>query len=103
MVQITGHRYSYVVYTGDGSTTLYTVPFPFLDRAFVRVSVDGAASTFSWLSDSVVQLPSPPRFGSTIRIQRATEKARTLVDFADGSILNEEDLDTNAVQMLHMR
>jgi len=52
--------HSYLSTTATGSTTIFTVDFPFLQRSHVKVYSDGVeidASTLTWLSDGQVQLP----------------------------------------------
>lgn len=104
--------YSYVNYTGDGSTRRYTVPFPFISRDYIHVLLrtgDGAEETeisqdsVEWLTDGSINLPLPlPALGTQITIRRRTETEKPLVDFRDGSILEEADLDLQVLQLLHI-
>lgn len=84
---------SIVTYTGDGSTTDYSIPFPYLDREHVVVELDDVVtSNFSFLSDTSIRLSIAPAAQTRIVVKRATPVA-PLVDFTDGSTLFEADLD----------
>lgn len=95
--------YSYITYTGDGSTQIYTVPFPFIKKEDIHVYVDAVEipeEGFEWLSDASIKLKTAPESGVTIRIRRITDKEEAVVDFQDGSVLSSEDLDQNTRQLL---
>ena len=95
--------YSYVTYTGDGSTQIYTVPFPFIKQEDIHVFLDAEevpAERIEWLSESSIKFDMPPEQGAIIRIRRDTDKEEAVVDFHDGSVLSEEDLDQNTRQLL---
>ena len=95
--------YSYVTYTGDGSTQIYTVPFPFIKQEDIHVFLDAEevpAERIEWLSEASLKLDAPPEQGAVIRIRRDTDKEEAVVDFHDGSVLSEEDLDQNTRQLL---
>jgi len=89
---------SYVQYTGDGTTRVYSVPFKFLDRSHVKVTVDGVNRPFDWLSNNSIQMVNAPFAGRLIDIRRSTPNNKPLVDFSDGSTITEEDLDKLAYQ-----
>ena len=103
-----GTNYSHVFYTGDGTTCLYTVTFPFLKREYVHVRINDTeldeieGGEMEWVSDSSINIFPVPEAGSLILIYRNTEIANPLVDFRDGSVLNEENLDTQTLQLLHL-
>ena len=95
--------YSYVTYTGDGSTQIYTVPFPFIKQEDIHVFLDAEevpAERIEWLSEASIKFDTPPEQGTVIRIRRDTDKEEAVVDFHDGSVLSEEDLDQNTRQLL---
>lgn len=93
--------YSYIFYTGDGSTTNYAFSFPYIDEDHISVKVEGVAVGFSFLSSSTVQLDAAPAADATIEIRRTTPRGSTLVDFTDGSALLESDLDLLALYNLY--
>jgi hypothetical protein len=102
--------FSYAQYTGNGSTTTFSVPFPYLLRAHVKLYyglnlvsggydtllVDG--SNYSWTSATQVQITPAPPNGTVLTIRRETPTTSRLVDWSDGSNLNAADLDTADLQ-----
>lgn len=92
---------SFVVYSGDGGTGPFAAPFPYLDRAHVGVKVAGVAVGFTWTGDNAIQLDAPAAAGAAVEVRRSTPRD-PLVDFTDGSILTEADLDTAALQQLYV-
>lgn len=98
---------STVTYTGNGVLTDYTVPFGFLHRDHVSVSVNGvltsdpaSAYTLTWVSDALVRFSPAPVQGTTIVIWRATPDV-PMIDFTDGSTLTASDLDASGQQGLY--
>lgn len=86
--------YSLVIYAGDGSNRNFTIHFPYLDKSHVKAKIDNATTTaFSWLTDSAIQFNTTPAAGASIEIYRETPLNASPVDFTDGSILLERDLD----------
>jgi hypothetical protein len=94
--------YSYVVYTGDGLTTDYAVPFGYLVKADVTAFVAGEETSFTWLTDASIQFASAPDNGAEISIQRNTNRDARVVDFTNTSILDEETLDKDALQLFYI-
>ena len=95
---------SFVRYTGNGSTTAYAVPFSYRAQADVAVTIDGVATTaFTWDGAGTnITFTSAPADTSSIEIRRTTSQASRLVDYADGSVLKENDLDTDSQQGFFM-
>lgn len=93
---------SYVQYTGDGTTQVFSVPFKYLDRSHVKVSVDGINKAFSWLSSNSIRLTAKPALDTVIDIRRTTPNTKPLVDFNDGSTITEADLDKLAYQQIFL-
>ena len=86
--------YSYVRYTGNGSTTNYVFPFSYINASHIKVRLNGVLNTsFSFLSANTLQLSPAPASGVVIEIRRETPKDTPIVNFTDGSILLERDLD----------
>lgn len=80
----------------------FTVPFPYISRDDVKVSVDGEEATFSWLSTTLIQLATAPAVGIVIDINRETNRETLLVDFTDGSTITENQLDLSARQSFYL-
>ena len=85
--------YSYVQYTGNGSTTNYVFSFPYLESSHIKVRVNGVITSFTFLNSSTVTISPAPASGAVIDIRRETPKDNPPVDFTDGSVLLEADLD----------
>jgi hypothetical protein len=85
--------YSYVQYTGNGSTTNYVFSFPYLETSHIKVRVNGVITSFTFLNSSTVTISPAPANGAIIDIRRETPKDSPPVDFTDGSVLLEADLD----------
>lgn len=94
--------YSFVTYTGNGSTTQFAVPFGYIRREHLQVSLNGTVTTaFTWLNDSTVQLNTAPANGVVVKLLRITPVDSSLVDFADGSTPVARDFDTANTQNLY--
>ena len=106
--------FSYRQYAGNGSTTTFSVPFPYLLKAHVKVYLgfnilDGTFSTeladgvgFSWTSSSQIQAATAPAVGQVLTVIRQTPSGTRLVDWQDGSNLIADDLDTADLQNLYV-
>ena len=90
---------SFIEYTGDGSTTAYTITFDYLATADVKAFLNGTETTAFSVSGQTLTFNSAPASQTAILIERDTPKASRLVDFSDGAILSEADLDKNANQL----
>lgn len=93
--------YSYIRYTGNGTQTDFTFAFPYFSTANISVTVNGVAAPFTWVNSSTVKITTAPALGAVIFIQRTTPKDITPVNFVDGSVLLEADLDTLALFSLY--
>lgn len=86
--------FSYVRYPGNGSTVNYTFSFPYISRDHIKVRLNGAPTTnFTFLNNNTITLGVAPASGVVIEIRRETPKDTPIVDFTDGSVLLERDLD----------
>jgi hypothetical protein len=94
--------YAFVRYTGNGTTASYTFPFQYLNRDHVKVYVDGVAAVFTFLNANTVTITPTPSAGKIIDIRRVTPKDTTIVNFTDGSVLLERDLDLLALFDLYI-
>lgn len=93
---------SYVQTSADGTTTIYNFSFDYLDASHVTVLVDGVDTSFTWLNTYSVSVAPAPPSGSQVRVRRVTPRASPVVDYTDGSVLVESDLDTTSIQMLYI-
>ena len=95
---------SFVRYTGDGSTTTYSVPFSYRAQEDVSITIDGVVTTaFTWNgAGTQVTFTTAPASSTAIEIRRTTSQGTKLVDYASGSVLTESDLDTDSDQAFFM-
>lgn len=94
--------FSFITYQGDGSTVNFAVPLGFISRDHVAVTVDDVPVAFTWINDGMIQATVAPTVSEIIKIERTTPKVTPIVDFQDASVVTEEDLDTNSLQLLYI-
>ncbi|QTP86357.1 hypothetical protein SSRP02_p001 [Synechococcus phage S-SRP02] len=102
--------FSYAQYAGNGTTTTFSVPFPYLLKAHVKAYIGLNQVTggyddllvegidYTWTSGTQVQTALAPSIGTTLTIRRETPTESRLVDWNDGSNLIADDLDTADLQ-----
>lgn len=93
---------SYVTYSGNGTQKVFTFPFPYMSSSDIFVFVNGVSVPYTYINGSTVSCSAAPFAGSSIQIRRITQKDVLPVDFADGSVLLESDLDTLATYTLYV-
>ena len=103
---------SFKDHTGNGNTDsngksdAFPIGFVYLAEAEVDVTVGGQLKTlgvnYEFSSATHIKFLSGhvPSNGTAIRFQRDTDISAKKVDFQDGSVLTETDLDTNSDQIL---
>ena len=100
------------IYTGDGTTTDFTVPFDYLAKKFVKVSVGltvleggdygDTSKDYYFLDKTTVRLKTAPQAGAEVTVRRYTSATDRIVSFKDASILKATDLDTASIQTIHI-
>jgi len=95
---------SYVEITSNGSASqALAFSFPYLNQTDIGVTVNGVVQTltthWSFATTQSIVFVSHPANGAVIRISRTTPSATRVVDFQDGSVLSEADLDNSADQI----
>lgn len=95
---------SFVRYTGDGNTSAFAIPFSYRVESDLVVTLAGVASTAFTINAAGTTLTfnSTPSNGTAIEIRRKTSQGTKLVDYASGSVLTEDDLDTDSDQAFFM-
>ena len=96
---------SFTNHTGNGSTANFSISFSYLSTAEIDVTVGGVLKTLGThytITGSTLTFTSGniPSNGTAIKFQRDTDISAKKVDFADGSVLTETDLDTQSDQIL---
>lgn len=91
------------LYTGDGSTVLYSFTFPYLATTDVKVSLDGSNTTaYSLANATQVQLNTAPASGVAIRVFRDTADDNLTANFFPGAAIKSSDLNNNFTQNLYV-
>ena len=97
---------TYVQYVGNGSTSNFSVSFPFLNRTHVKVKLNGVVMNspldYSWVTDSTIQLEFAPTSLETVELYRQTPYSTNLVEFQNGANLTKEELNTAVRQLLYI-
>jgi len=105
---------SYATYAGNGAQTTFSVPFPYLLKAHVKLYtgyniltgaytsqlVDG--TNYNWTSGTQIQVTAAPANGVTLTVLRDTPDAAQLVPWQDGSNLTAADLNNADLQNLYV-
>ena len=93
-------------YTGNGSTTTFSVTFPYIEQAHVIVTVDGVTKTlttdYTFPTSSTITFTSAPAASTVIKFTRSSNRTARLVDYQDGSTLTEANLDQDGNQSFFM-
>ena len=90
-------------YTGNGTTVLFPFSFPYIDRAHVKVKVNGVLTTaFTFANDSTIQLDSAPAAGISVSIFRETPTDAAEATIFSGSSIRASDLNANTTQLLYV-
>lgn len=85
--------------TGDGGTPVVNLTWSALSPTHVVATVDGAEVPYTWTGASQITFDDPVAAGSAWEVSRQTPAA-AIVDFTDGSVLTEGDLDMATSQAL---
>ena len=89
-------------FTGNGSTTLYSITFTYLKEADVKVTLDHVATTaYSFANASTIQFNTAPASGVKIRIYRDTDVDAARFSFSSGNSLKAGELNENLDQLLY--
>lgn len=90
-------------YTANGTAVSFAIPFDRIRDVHVKVFFGATEVTSGWsvVGNNVV-FSSPPPSGTIIRVRRITDFTERLVDYVDGSRLNEVDLDTDSKQAFYL-
>ncbi len=95
-------NYSFVQLPGNGVTANFQFNFPYMQRAHISVKVNGVAASFTWLTSNIVQISPVPPNSSVVEIRRNTPIDTPVVDYFNGSVLSESDLDASAIQEIYI-
>ena len=107
---------TYVDYIGDNTTTSFAFPFPYLDDTHIVVQLDTVALaggkfvdqtvtthyTIQTSPSAAIVFVTAPATGDRIRIKRDSASDTALVDFENGSVLTEVELDRAYLHNLYL-
>ncbi|MBY4728631.1 MULTISPECIES: phage tail fiber protein [Burkholderia] len=94
---------SRAIYSGDGTTKVFAVPFPYIDKSHVTVRVNKIEVLFTWINSSSVLIPEPPVAGlDNVEVRRTTPSDPHMVVFQDASTLTAPDLNLESTQLLYL-
>ena len=94
---------SYVRYTGNGSTTAFSIPFSYIDSTHLACTVAGVSTSFTLnAAGTTATLGSAPANGVAIEFKRTSSQTTRLTDYQAGSVLKEADLDNDSLQGFFM-
>ena len=97
---------SFTNHTGNGTAGPFNISFSYLAESEVDVTVGGVLKTitthYTFTSATQITFTSgnEPGNGVSIKFQRDTDISAKKIDFEDGSVLTEADLDTQSDQIL---
>lgn len=99
-------------YQGNGSTTDFNVPFDYLAKKFVKVTVDSreklggdygdTTKDYFFVDKTTIRFNTAPASGTEIIIRRYTSSTDRIVSFKDASVLKAKDLDVSTIQTIHI-
>ena len=87
------------LYTGNGTTTLFTFPFEYITKDDVKVSLDGVDTTaYTYANATTIQMNTAPAGAVQLRIYRETNVDDLKATFFSGSAIRAQDLNDNFLQ-----
>lgn len=99
-------------YQGNGSTTDFSVPFDYLAKKFVKVTVDSreklggdygdTTKDYFFVDKTTIRFNTAPARDTEIIIRRYTSATDRIVSFKDASVLKAKDLDVSTIQTIHI-
>lgn len=96
--------YSAATYKGDGSQSTFIIPFDYLQKDFVKVTIDEVDKVYAQdynVDGRELSFPTAPPSGSIIKVYRETPTDR-MVKWNEGSVLTSSNMTTQQIQELHL-
>ena len=97
---------TYVDYTASAGQTDFTIPFSYISYLHVKVKVNGVENTdFTVVivnQDKIVRFNSNLTVNDAVHIYRDSAATTALVDFENGSVLTESELDLAYLHNLYL-
>jgi len=96
--------YSATTYKGDGSQSTFIIPFDYLQKDFVKVTINEVDKIYAQdynVDGRELSFPTAPPSGSIIKVYRETPTDR-MVKWNEGSVLTSSNMTTQQIQELHL-
>nr|DAO80558.1 MAG TPA: tail fiber protein [Caudoviricetes sp.] len=96
--------YSAATYKGDGSQSIFMIPFDYLQKDFVKVTINEVDKVYAQdynVDGRELSFPTAPPSGSIIKVYRETPTDR-MVKWNEGSVLTSSNMTTQQIQELHL-
>lgn len=87
-------------YTGDGSTTKFSITFEYLRETDVKAQIDKVDTDFTFANATTVEFSTAPADTTEVRLFRDTDTDELITQFFPGSAIRAQDLNDNANQVL---
>lgn len=93
-------------YTGDGSNTIFSITFPYIEFSDVKVYVDDVLKTqdtdYIFANATSISFLTAPANGASVLLQRVTASEDLKFTFFPGSAIRARDLNDNFTQSLYV-
>jgi len=93
-------------YTGNGTNKLFSITFPYIDLTDIDVYLNGTLQTvttqYTFANATTVEFVTAPGNGTTVVVQRSTQKENLNATFFPGSSIKAADLNDNFDQLLYI-
>jgi len=90
-----------VIYNVGEGQREFDLAIPYLDKTHIKVTLNGSAPVFEWVSDSRIRLTYPAITNSILKISRVTPISAAAVEFQNGATLTKEELNRAVQQLLY--
>jgi hypothetical protein len=97
--------YSYVTYTADGSTSNFAVPFPYVVKQDIHVSINEIQvddATVTWVGDTIVHLATTPGVDAVVKVWRSTNKEGLSTIYSTPNVIDHRDWNRVLTQLLYV-
>lgn len=91
---------TFTTYSGDGSTTDFSVPFPYLRQEDVIVTRKNGPVSFTFINPSLVRINTPLANGDILYIERRTPVDSPQVVYSNGSAFTAGNINSTVNQLL---
>lgn len=98
-----GYPFAFRLYTGNGTTTTFAVPYAYLAQAHVKVYVNNVLQTsgYTWATAASIQFSVTPAADAAILIRRETP-VTPLVTYMNAASLKASNLNVASKQALYV-